>query len=102
MTPLDWRSWSAFAASLGDTQLSTASLHNQARGIGHSTPTTAAFIYPDGALTADHADSRSLSALRRWLDQWETTGRPTADAYTTRLIPHDDPDLPGWDLRLQL
>ena len=37
--PLDWRSWSAFTAAPADPHLSLACLRNQARGIGHTTPT---------------------------------------------------------------
>jgi protein-L-isoaspartate(D-aspartate) O-methyltransferase len=99
---VEWRSWSAFAASLGDPALRTVSLHNQNRGIGHTTPSTATFVYPNSTLTADHPDSPSLRILRGWLHRWESAGRPTADAYTSRLEPTGDREPPGWDLRLEL
>jgi protein-L-isoaspartate(D-aspartate) O-methyltransferase len=101
-TPMDWRSWNAYTAVLDDPHLSVAALRGETRGIGHTTPTSAALIDPDGAILADGPDSPSLQALRDWLQRWEHAGRPAADAFTPVLVPYDGDDLPGWDLRMSL
>lgn len=77
------------------------SLRNKIRGIGHTTPHSAAVVLADGSVLADSAHSPSLAALRTWLIQWEAAGRPTADSYPTELVLHEN-DLAGWDLRTYL
>lgn len=98
--PLDWRSWTTYTAIIGDPHLSNASLGGQTRGIGHTTPTSAAMLLTDGTIIADSPDSPSLSTLRTWLHRWEHDGRPAASAFTAALVPYDGDDLPGWDLRM--
>ncbi len=99
--PPAWRSWSLYTATLGDPQVSLVSLRNKIRGIGHTTPHSAAVVLADGSVLADSAHSPSLAALRTWLIQWEAAGRPTADSYPTELVLHEN-DLAGWDLRTYL
>ncbi|RSM53969.1 protein-L-isoaspartate(D-aspartate) O-methyltransferase [Actinoplanes sp. ATCC 53533] len=96
----DWRSWSAYTAALGDPQLSLVSLRNEIRGIGHTTASSAAVILTDGTILADSPTSPSLLTLRAWLDRWEHTGRPAPESFPCTLVPHDGPDLAGWDLRV--
>ncbi|MBO3736718.1 protein-L-isoaspartate O-methyltransferase family protein [Actinoplanes flavus] len=43
----DWRSWYTYLAALGDPQLSLVSLRNEIRGLGHTTPGSAAVILTD-------------------------------------------------------
>ena len=101
-TPLDWRSFTAFTAALADPNLTAVSLHGQGRGIGHTTPTSAAIILTDGTIVADHPESVSLRTLHTWLRRWEHAARPGPDAYTTMLTRAEDNDPPGWDLRLRI
>lgn len=97
--PLDWPSWAAFTAVMGDPQLSIAALRGETRGIGHTTATSAAVLQTDGVIIADSPHSPSLTALRTWLHRWEHAGRPAADVLTPTLIPNDADGCPGWDLR---
>jgi protein-L-isoaspartate(D-aspartate) O-methyltransferase len=96
----DWRSWVTFTAALADSHLSVVSLHNQIRGIGHTSATSAAVILTDATVISNSPDSASLTVLRSWLEQWERAGRPAPDTFSTRLVPYDGPDLPGWDLHV--
>jgi protein-L-isoaspartate(D-aspartate) O-methyltransferase len=96
----DWRSWVTFTAALADPHLSSVSLRNQIRGIGHTTATSAAVILTDAIVIADSPSSTSLTALRTWLAQWEQAGRPAPDTFSTRLVAYDGADLPGWDLQV--
>jgi protein-L-isoaspartate(D-aspartate) O-methyltransferase len=98
---LDWRSFNAFTAALADPYLTAASLHDHGRGIGHTTPASAAIIFTDGTIIADHPQSASLRTLHTWLRRWEHADRPGPDAYTATLTAADEDDAPGWDLRLQ-
>jgi protein-L-isoaspartate(D-aspartate) O-methyltransferase len=100
--PVDWRSWNAYTAVHGGRQLSTVSLHGQVRGIGHTTPGSAAVLQTDGVIVADSPRSPSLQALRSWLQHWERVGRPAAEAFTSALVSVTGDDLPGWDLRMRL
>ena len=99
---MDWRSWNAYTAVLDDPHLSVAALRGETRGIGHTTPTSAAVIQTDGSILADGPASPSLQALRHWLQRWERAGQPAAAAFTPVLVPYDGDDLPGWDLRMSL
>ncbi|MFI1996941.1 protein-L-isoaspartate O-methyltransferase [Actinoplanes sp. NPDC020271] len=96
----DWRSWSAFTAAPPDPGLSMVSLRNLVRGIGHSTATSAAVILTDGTIIADTPGSASLTVLHDWLTRWQQAGRPTADTFVPRLVPHASTDCPGWDLQI--
>lgn len=96
----DWNSWNAFSATLADPALSTADLRGLMRAIGHSTPNSVAMLCVDGTILADTPDSPSLALLRGWLDRWEQAGRPAADQLTPHLVPADDQDGAGWDLRV--
>jgi protein-L-isoaspartate(D-aspartate) O-methyltransferase len=100
--PLDWRSWNAYTAVLDDPHLSVAALRSITRAIGHTTPTSAAVIQPDGTILADSPGSPSLQGLRDWLQRWEHAGRPAAGAFTPALVSCDRDDFPGWDLRMSL
>jgi protein-L-isoaspartate(D-aspartate) O-methyltransferase len=100
--PVDWRSWNAYTAVLADPRLSAVALRGETRGIGHTTPTSAAVIQTDGTILADSPGSPSLQVLREWLQRWERAGRPAAGAFTTVLVPHDNDGLAGWDLRMSL
>ncbi|MFG1995292.1 protein-L-isoaspartate O-methyltransferase [Actinoplanes sp. NPDC048988] len=100
LQPLDWRSLTAHLAATGDPQLSVITARGQDRGIGHSTPESAAAILDDGTLIADRPDSPSLATLRTWLTSWENAARPGPDRYTTTLTPTGDHQPSGWDLRL--
>lgn len=95
-----WRSWYTWTAALGDPQLSLVSLRNQIRGLGHTTASSAAVILTDGSVLADNPTSPSLHTLRAWLDRWEHAGRPAPESFPCTLVPHDGPDLAGWDLRV--
>ncbi len=97
-----WRSWATYTAALGDRHLSLVSLRNRIRGIGHTTPASAAVILADGTIIADNPHSPSLTVLRTWLDRWETAGRPDAGSSPTTLVPYHGADLAGWDLRVSL
>jgi protein-L-isoaspartate(D-aspartate) O-methyltransferase len=48
--PLGWRSLTTHLGTLGDPQLSVVARRGQDRGIGHSTPESAAVILDDGSL----------------------------------------------------
>ncbi|MEU8655887.1 protein-L-isoaspartate O-methyltransferase family protein [Actinoplanes philippinensis] len=96
----DWRSWTVFTAALADPGLSLVSLRNEIRGVGHSSATAAAVILTDGKVIADSPGSASLAVLRSWLAQWEQAGRPAPDVFSTRLVPYEGADLPGWDLHV--
>ncbi|MEU6073884.1 methyltransferase domain-containing protein [Micromonospora sp. NPDC047074] len=98
--PLNWPSWTAYSVIAGGPQRSIAALDDGKRGIGHTTPTTAAVILTDGTILADSTRSPSLTALRSWLHRWERAGRPDAGWFRPRLVPNDGKDLPGWDLRV--
>jgi protein-L-isoaspartate(D-aspartate) O-methyltransferase len=97
--PIDWRSWNAYTAAQANPQLSMVSLRGDMRGIGHTTPGSAAVIQTDGVILADSPQSPSLRALHGWLQQWEHAGRPATDAFISILTTADD-DPPGWDLRI--
>ncbi|GAB7048482.1 protein-L-isoaspartate O-methyltransferase family protein [Catenuloplanes indicus] len=97
-----WRSWTAYTAALGDRHVSLVSLRNRVRGIGHTTPDTAAVILADGTIIADTPHSPSLTILRTWLDRWETAGRPDAGSFPTTLVPYRGTGLAGWDLRVRM
>jgi protein-L-isoaspartate(D-aspartate) O-methyltransferase len=97
---LDWRSWYTWTAALGDPQLTLVSLRNEIRGLGHTTPSSAAVILPDARIVADRPDSPSLHDLRTWLQRWEHAGRPTPETFACTLMPHDGPELAGWDLQV--
>lgn len=97
--PLDWQSWATFTAVMGDRHLSIAALRGEARGIGHTSPTSAAVIQNDGLIIADSPRSPSLITLRTWLHRWEHAGRPAGDLLTPMLISNNTDDCPGWDLR---
>ncbi|WP_433294385.1 protein-L-isoaspartate O-methyltransferase family protein [Actinoplanes sp. CA-030573] len=99
--PLDWRSLTAHLAAIGDPQLTVVARRGQDRGIGHSTPNSAAAILDDGTLIADRPGSPSLATLRTWLAGWENAGRPGPDGYTPVLAPAGDVHPPGWDLSLR-
>ncbi|MDG4795120.1 methyltransferase domain-containing protein [Micromonospora sp. WMMD1082] len=97
---LHWRSWYTWTAALGDPQLSLVSLRNEIRGLGHTTPRSAAVILTDGRVIADRPDSPSLHSLRTWLQRWEHADRPAPESFARTLVPHDGPDLAGWDLQV--
>jgi protein-L-isoaspartate(D-aspartate) O-methyltransferase len=96
----DWRSWCTWTAALSDPQLSAVSLRNEIRGLGHTTPRSAAMILTDGAIVADREDSPSLFALRSWLARWEQDGRPVPESFPCTLVRYDGSDLPGWNLQV--
>lgn len=98
--PLDWLSWTAYSVIVGGPQRSLTALGDGRRGIGHTTATSAAVILTDGTILADSADSPSLAALRTWLQRWEQAGRPSATWFDASLLPNDESDPPGWDLRI--
>ncbi|SBT40569.1 protein-L-isoaspartate O-methyltransferase family protein [Micromonospora auratinigra] len=98
--PLDWLSWSAFTVIAGGAHRSIAALDDGRRGIGHTTASSAAVILTDGTILADSAHSPSLASLQTWLHQWEQAGRPEASWFHPYLVPDDEEDLPGWDLRV--
>ncbi|MFG3701604.1 protein-L-isoaspartate O-methyltransferase [Micromonospora sp. NPDC047620] len=98
--PLDWLSWTAYSVIAGGPQRSITALRDGRRGIGHTTATTAAVILTDGTILANTATSPSLTALQTWLHHWEQAGRPGAAWFGTSLVPNDEDDLPGWDLRI--
>lgn len=75
------------------------SLRGDVRGIGHTTPNSAAVMGTDGVILADSLQSPSLQAVREWLRQWENAGRPAANAFTPILTAADDGPS-GWDLRI--
>jgi protein-L-isoaspartate(D-aspartate) O-methyltransferase len=99
--PLDWRSLTAHLAAIGDPQLSVVARRGQDRGIGHSTPDSAAAILDDGTTIADRPDSPSLATLRTWLTDWENADRPGPDGFNPVLTSNGDLQSPGWDLRLR-
>ncbi|MGC5052406.1 protein-L-isoaspartate O-methyltransferase family protein [Micromonospora sp. DT48] len=99
-TSLDWLSWTTYSVIVGGPQRSIAALDGGKRGIGHTTATSAAVILTDGTILADNANSPSLTALRTWLQRWEQAGRPCATWYNAELVPNNDGDPPGWDLRI--
>lgn len=98
--PLDWLSWTAYSVIAGGPHRTFVALRDGARGIGHTTATTAAVVLTDGTILADAPGSPSLTALRTWLHHWEQAGRPDAAWFDTRLVPNDEDDPPGWDLRI--
>ncbi|MBU8857708.1 MULTISPECIES: methyltransferase domain-containing protein [unclassified Micromonospora] len=98
--PLDWLSWTAYSVIAGGPHRTFAALHDGTRGIGHTTATTAAVVLTDGTILADAPGSPSLTALRTWLHHWEQAGRPDAAWFDARLVPNDEDDPPGWDLRI--
>lgn len=95
---LDWPAWRTFVASLHDPGLTMACLSPDVHVLGHSTPTTAAVIAPDGTITADAPDSPSLETLHGWLTAFEDLGRPAPHTYRPRLKQADD----GWHMGVDL
>jgi protein-L-isoaspartate(D-aspartate) O-methyltransferase len=98
--PVDWLSWTAYSVIAGGPQRSVAALGDGQRGIGHTTATSAAVILADGTILADNANSPSLTALWTWLQRWEQAGRPCATWFNANLVPNNEGDPPGWDLRI--
>lgn len=100
LAPLDWRSFSACTALIGHPHLSLAALPTGLRGIGHTTPNSAAVIQTDGTIITDTPGSASVHVLHTWLTRWERAGRPPAGSLAAALIRNDGNDCPGWDLRV--
>ncbi|GLY99812.1 methyltransferase domain-containing protein [Actinoplanes sp. NBRC 103695] len=98
--PMDWDSWNAFSAALGEPGLSTVDLRGRIRAIGHSSPRSVAMVQVDGAIIADRPDSPSLPILHTWLRRWEKAGRPDASQLAPALHRVDNASCPGWDLRV--
>ncbi|MCD9195023.1 protein-L-isoaspartate(D-aspartate) O-methyltransferase [Streptomyces albireticuli] len=96
---IDWSSLRVWLATTG-SRLTMTELKADVIGLGHSTRDTAAVIQQDGTITADAADSTSLTFLRGRLTAWEDAGRPAPDTYTASLTLDTEGDVSGWDLRL--